>query len=568
VSALEKLKQATTLNEFAALLGYSPKGLSYILYQIPMQAKYATFTIKKRDGTDRLIKAPSPELKKLQQHLANLLYICRSEIERDGFINTVSHGFRREYSIITNAAQHKRKRFIFNVDLEDYFPTFHFGRVRGFFIKDKGFALNDKIATLIAQIACDGTALPQGSPCSPIISDLVAQILDQRLVRLAKRYGVTYTRYADDITFSTGLKTFPTAIAFEEPIGSGNWHTGLELLDRIENADFTVNQAKTRMSVQANRQTVTGLVVNAKVNIASEYFRNAKAMCRTLFNEGRYYKTMLPPEDGKEATPDWITNTNPLHGILGHIHHVKRKADQRSEIQQREQPTADRRLFRRFLFYTNCAAPSRPLIFGEGKTDGIYLREAIKHLPQYHPTLGQFVDGRFELALKLFRYSNRAHQIMDVGGGTSDLKSIVLDYHRILPKMRHRPMAHPVILVLDNDDGLQHIVGTIKKTFGTSISKQTNSPFYNITENLYVVKTPESGSDDTYIEQLFPKAWLDHELDGRKFNPNRKHGADDEYGKADFAEKVVRANAQSIDFSHFSPLIDRIVAAIAHHASK
>ncbi|MDO7837097.1 retron Ec67 family RNA-directed DNA polymerase/endonuclease [Sphingobium sp. HBC34] len=569
MSVLAKLKEATTLHEFAALLGYSAKGLAYVLYQLPMEAKYTTFPIKKKDGTDRIIKAPTPELKKLQSHLANLLYACRDEIEKEGFRNSVSHGFRRGHSIITNAKEHKRRRFVFNIDLEDYFPTFHFGRVRGFFLKDKSFALNEKIATLIAQIACDGTALPQGSPCSPIISDLVAQILDMRLVRFAKKHKVTYSRYADDITFSTSQKAFPTAVAVEEPAESGIWVIGEGLAERLKEADFTANPGKSRMHCRGSRQTVTGLVVNAKVNVSAEYFRNAKAMCRTLLSTGRYHTKLLPLEDGQDkAQPDWTTTTNPLLGIIGHIFHVKRSTDRRSEKEQRDDPDATRKLFRSFLFYRYFVAPDRPLIVGEGKTDNVYLREAIKHLPQYHPGMGGFVEGRFELAVRLFRYSNHIHEIMDIGGGSGDLKSIILDYYRLLPKIQHRPMAFPVILVLDNDDGLQHIVSTIKKCFGVTISKQTTAPYYHLTDNLYVVKTPESGDTDTCIEGLFPVDWLNKELNGKVFNPNKKHGAQGEYGKADFADKVVRPNAADIDFSGFAFLLDRIVAAQNHHMAK
>ncbi|WP_250881306.1 reverse transcriptase domain-containing protein, partial [Escherichia coli] len=76
-------------------------------------------------------------------------------------------------------------------------------------------------------------ALPQGSPCSPIISELIAQILDMRLVRLAKKHGVTYTRYADDITFSTNQKDFPEALAIRDSVDETIWHLGNALVQKI-----------------------------------------------------------------------------------------------------------------------------------------------------------------------------------------------------------------------------------------------------------------------------------------------------------------------------------------------
>jgi len=172
VSALQNLQAATSLEDVASLLGFSPKGLAFILYKIPVEQRYTTFAIKKKSGGEREIKAPIEQLKEVQKRLSALLYECRAEIAK-GRSGPLSHGFRRGLSIVTNAQPHKRRRYVLNLDLENFFPTFNFGRVWGFFQKDTAFKLHPKVATVIAQIACDGDALPQGSPCSPIISDLI-----------------------------------------------------------------------------------------------------------------------------------------------------------------------------------------------------------------------------------------------------------------------------------------------------------------------------------------------------------------------------------------------------------
>src|SRR5262249_16793586 len=125
----------------------------------------------------------------------------------------VAHGFKRKRDIRSNARQHRHRRWVFNIDLEDFFPSINFGRVRGFFIKNRDFALHEEVATVIAQIACHDNSLPQGSPCSPVISNLVAHLLDMRLVKLASTNGCTYSRYADDLTFSTNKKEFPADVA-------------------------------------------------------------------------------------------------------------------------------------------------------------------------------------------------------------------------------------------------------------------------------------------------------------------------------------------------------------------
>jgi hypothetical protein len=105
---------------------------------------------------------------------------------------------------------------VLNIDLEDFFGTVNLGRVRGFFIKERNFALKPRVATVLAQIACHDNALPQGSPCSPVISNLIGHVLDIQLSALARKTGCTYSRYADDITFSTNKQVFPPAIAKRE----------------------------------------------------------------------------------------------------------------------------------------------------------------------------------------------------------------------------------------------------------------------------------------------------------------------------------------------------------------
>lgn len=323
MSNLEKLKSAENRKDLAKLLGFKPSALTSIVYKTPLPKKYTTFDIPKKSGGVRTIKAPNPKLKKLQTHLAHLLYTCLAEIEEGRDVTPVAYGFRKEGTISANAKNHKRRRYVLNLDLEDFFPTFNFGRVRGFFLKDKAFELQKEVATTIAQIACDGVALPQGSPCSPVISELIGQILDLRLLRFAKKHGVRYSRYADDITFSTNQKGFPPALAQQDPSNLSKWTLGDELVKKIEGAGFKINVGKTRMHCRGSRQMVTGLVVNEKANIRSEYYRKARAMCDSLFQAGQYFKTVTPPDDTDDKPkPDLTDSLNPLEGILSHIYDV------------------------------------------------------------------------------------------------------------------------------------------------------------------------------------------------------------------------------------------------------
>ena len=291
MSRLAALKTSTSRSNVARLLDFRPKALSYILYKKPEAQKYTTFQIPKRNGGQRTIKAPIPALKLVQQRLSDYLQDCVEEINiNKNRKDRAAHGFKRKRSIITNARQHRHRRYVFNIDLEDFFPSIHFGRVRGFLIKNRDFELHEDVATVIAQIACHENSLPQGSPCSPVISNLVAHLLDMRLVSLASAAGCTYSRYADDLTFSTNKKDFPADIAV--PSGAEGeshlWVPGMELQNVIERTGFRIHAAKTHLMYRTSRQNVTGLVVNDKVNVRCEYRHNVRAMVHRLVRTGEF----------------------------------------------------------------------------------------------------------------------------------------------------------------------------------------------------------------------------------------------------------------------------------------
>src|SRR5271163_1059467 len=121
MSSIDKLKSATTLSDVANLLGFKPSTLSYILFKVPAAAKYGTFEIPKRNGGTRIIKAPIDTLKAIQQKISVLLQDCVDDINKvTGRKDRVAHGFKRDKSIITNAREHRNRRYVFNIDLEDF----------------------------------------------------------------------------------------------------------------------------------------------------------------------------------------------------------------------------------------------------------------------------------------------------------------------------------------------------------------------------------------------------------------------------------------------------------------
>lgn len=134
-------------------------------------------------------------------------------------------------------------------------------------------------ASVMAQICTIDNSLPQGASTSPIISNFIASGLDKKLVNLAKKHKLTYTRYADDITFSTSQTKFPKEIAYYDGVNpvTGNVFVGNELESAITSSGFKINSKKTRLQIKPIRQSVTGITVNEFQNVSRKYIRNIRA---------------------------------------------------------------------------------------------------------------------------------------------------------------------------------------------------------------------------------------------------------------------------------------------------
>ncbi len=436
-------------------------------------------------------------------------------------------------------------------------------------MKDKFFHLHPTVATIIAQIACHDNALPQGSPSSPFISNFVANILDVKLLRLCKRAHCTYTRYADDLTFSTNERLFPLEIA--EPLAGAEWMVGRQLQDIIESNGFKLNPDKTRMSLRRSRQSVTGLVVNAKVNIRQEYYRFVRAMCDSVFKTGTWHRPLANNDikPGEEAsTPDRMTGLRPLEGMLTHIYFVKGRHDRtpkKNKLIEFAAPKAPIELYRRLLFYKHFVANELPIIVTEGVSDVVYLKCAINSLAAKFPTLVS-ADGKRSLCF--LNPSGVSRAVLNLGHGASGQGSLIEQYARRLKHYRHLPLIKPVIILCDNDDGLSQVTKIGSKVI-KNVSKLTTDSFYHLGYNLYLVKIPEGQPPTSRdAEDLFPTQWLSQLIDQKPFDKKKDHGDHTAYGKVVFAERIVRANAKSIDFSGFEELLQRIAECIADYATR
>lgn len=268
----------TNHNELAIFLGFTYyRDLAKIIYPKNNASKYHQFQIPKKNGGNRKIASPSRKLKEIQSSLKNVFY----EIYPT---KPSTHGFAKGRSIITNAEKHLDKKYIFNIDLSDFFGSIHFGRIRNLF-KSSPFNFNQSVATILAQICCFDNTLPQGAPTSPILSNMIAWKLDAQLQHLAKNTNCTYTRYADDISFSftCNKQRLPESIVI---LKNNEDLPGLILNRIIEENGFKINLGKVRLCSKLSRMEVTGLTVNQFPNVKRSYVRQLSSMLHSWREHG------------------------------------------------------------------------------------------------------------------------------------------------------------------------------------------------------------------------------------------------------------------------------------------
>lgn len=266
-----RIKSKYKLAEF---LNYQLKFLSYYAFKAKPEEKYITYNIVKRCGDLRRIDRPIKQILDIQNIIASIL----TEIYKP---KACVHGFVKNRSIISNAKKHTNKRYLFNIDLENFFPTINYFRVNRLF-QSIPFNFNEQVAGYLANICCFNNQLPQGAPTSPIISNFICYKMDKDIIKLAEKQQITYTRYADDITFSSDSQFSTRIIDYNE---NGKVCLGGELKSIIEDNGFVVKKRKIYLKTSAQRQVVTGLLVNKKVNVHRKYIRQLRA----IFNAWNIY---------------------------------------------------------------------------------------------------------------------------------------------------------------------------------------------------------------------------------------------------------------------------------------
>lgn len=255
------------------------------LEELINRPSYYTFEIPKKKGGHRKIQAPSADLLAVQKrlnHFFQAVYLLQKPNEVHGFINK-PEGYEYCHSIVSNAQPHVNKKHVLNMDLKDFFPSISARSVRQILVNQIG--INDsQMADVLALLCTYQKSLPIGASTSPVLSNFACLEMDNELAAYCLLNDIDYTRYADDLTFSCNEYLTETIIMAIRTI--------------INKHEFTINEKKFRLLSSKSKQTVTGIIVNKKVNVDRTYIRNIRAVLHHIKNEGieeaakKHYKVL------------------------------------------------------------------------------------------------------------------------------------------------------------------------------------------------------------------------------------------------------------------------------------
>lgn len=254
---LSHVQEIRTIEDFEKFLNIDRCRITCLKYLSNKEWLYKEFKINKRRNGLREICAPKKDLRIVQQQFNTIL-------SDDYSANETTHGFVRGRNVVSNAIQHIGKKIILNLDIKNFFDSIPTSKIKDLFTSEQ-FNIKEEWASSLADIFTYKNRLPQGAPTSPILSNMVCKNLDEKLSEFAQKNNYTYTRYADDLTFSTNKNE----ITKEE----------IRTIREIVNEEgLTVNEDKIKIKRQSTHQEVTGLTVNKKLNVRRSYLKNVRAV--------------------------------------------------------------------------------------------------------------------------------------------------------------------------------------------------------------------------------------------------------------------------------------------------
>ncbi|MCK6440440.1 MAG: reverse transcriptase family protein, partial [Planctomycetes bacterium] len=257
------------------------------------RSRYRVYRIPKARGGFREIMAPDPELKSQQRRI--LAWLMARRIRPSKY----AHGFVKRRSTATHARLHTGRKVIVRIDIKDFFPSITERQVLAALLKEK---VPRDVAQRIADVCTVEGRTPQGAPTSPFLSNVVFKRADYRLAGLARKWKATYSRYADDLIFSS-----------DSPKLNHIYHAVRAIL---EDEGYRINEKKFQVCRSGNRQLVTGVVVNTKASLsrtARRILRAAIHNAREAVIAGNDPPVSLRVLEGKAA---YLSGINREHGSI------------------------------------------------------------------------------------------------------------------------------------------------------------------------------------------------------------------------------------------------------------
>jgi retron-type reverse transcriptase len=296
-------------SELAAAMGITLPELRFLSFErrVSRISHYRRFAMPKKTGGERIISAPMPRVKRLQ-------YWVLDNILAKVPLHPAAHGFIPGRSIVSNAQPHVGKAVVVNLDLKNFFPSISLPRIKGVF-RELGYS--EQLATTLGlvctetpveEVSVDGEkffvatgerALPQGAPSSPALTNILCRRLDARVQSCAAKLGFTYTRYADDLTFSGDA-------AARKLAGKLLWRVKQIIADE----GFTPHPDKQHVMSDGHCQSVTGIVVNKKLSLDRDTLR-------------RFRATLFQVEKDGPAGKQWNGNENVIDALEGYAQFIK-----------------------------------------------------------------------------------------------------------------------------------------------------------------------------------------------------------------------------------------------------
>lgn len=529
-----------TFYDLSFFLGISANRLHKIFFDKKIYESYKEIIIPKKNGGERKIDIPCDELKLIQKNLLEGFQTIFNY--KDKFC----HGFVKQRSIYTNARKHIKQKVVISYDLENFFESFTFVRVLGYLKKSKKLSFNDNVSYIVARLLTYNDKLPQGAPSSPMITNLICGKMDYDLHLVAKKYGFYFSRYADDLTFST--KSYL------------NINKRINLLTReieytINKNGFLINHKKTNIKLQNKPQMVTGLVVNKKVNVSKQYYRLTRSMA---FNYFYFEKNDNKLRDTIYGRFLYILNTNLFMCGKNNLTRIVP--------------------IYRFVFFDTFINNSKPTIITEGKTDSRYIKAALKKFKGSFDYLISNDAGKNQIKLSFISTDSTKASILKLTGGASTLLNLIIEFklgsyfskHSYLKDGKKLLISkQPLIFIFDHEYNqknknkcLNKLESTIKDNFKNNYedfndlfdNSKNNCFKINCFKNIYVMTLPNLYPDDKEkeyeIEDLFPKEFLEQEFNGKKFVRDGDIDVNKQIGKNGFSLYIKR-HCNSIDEKYF-----------------